>query len=318
MLGNTEEEDVSLMSDEVEDFEEDDTVLKKGVPREDAKNDEAGLNSKCSEIKLRIPGEATVPWIETLVVGIGKIEIPNGGDDLEREKKFYDAARKGVLMGMATLKALDIPRDRPDDFFAEMIKEDKHMVKVKRFLLREKKGIDDAQLRTKKRIETKFARSAQASSVEQKSKDKKEETEALRKWRKLKRKNQADGDEEFPEELLDPNSQLRKQLAGYGSAKKSFQRGGSKGGSDKKFGGKRSRSNSFSGNKSPGGGNNNRNRSSSFSGGKSSDGKPSGRRGGGGGGSSGKKNKGPNRPGKRKRQQARASQASKSRSKKRK
>jgi len=173
---------------------------------------------KLEEIKLVIPGKEEVPWIETLALNTEKIELEKKKDDLEREKAFYNIALKGALEGLSILKQLEVPIDRPDDYFAEMIKTDGHMAKVKSALLKETKQIKEAQERTKKRIEQKYLKNSQTLQKAERAKEKQEEQEAIRKWRRVKRKNNMEG-EEFPEELLDPNSQLRKQLSGNRSKK---------------------------------------------------------------------------------------------------
>jgi len=212
------EEDI-LFSEEEENIEEERRTLSTfSLTKKDAINDESGILHKLEDIKLVIPGEETVPWMEILVISVDKIDLPKTSDDLDREKKFYDSARKGVLEAMARLNQLSIPRDRPDDYFAEMIKTDDHMSKVKGALLKEKRIIEQAQLRTKKRLESKYIKSSQASQHEKRVKEKKDETEAIRKWRKLKKKNNLDEDG-FPEELLDPNSQLRKQMSAHSNPK---------------------------------------------------------------------------------------------------
>jgi len=215
MITEENEEEDSLMSEEVEDIKDDFKALNEdGVWIKDTINDENGMLAKIEEIKLVIPGEESVPWIETLEVCIPKIDLAKkSSDDLEREKQFYDSTLKGVLEAMTNLKKLNIYRDRPEDYFAEMLKTDIHMKKVKGALLKEKRIIEAAQLRTKRRIESKYIKTAQATSQELKSKEKKEELEAIRKWRKLRKKNEVQ--DEFPTELLDPKSQLRKQLSIY-------------------------------------------------------------------------------------------------------
>jgi len=176
MLATSEEypdEEESLFSEEEENIEEDIRTLSTNSLKRDAVNDERGLLHKLEDIKLVLPGVEIVPWIETLVISVNKIDLTKNSDDLDREKKFYDSARKGVLEAMARLNQLSIPRDRPDDFFAEMIKTDEHMSKVKGELLKEKRIIDQAQLRTKKRLESKYVKTSQAAQQEKRTKEKK-------------------------------------------------------------------------------------------------------------------------------------------------
>jgi rRNA-processing protein EBP2 len=220
----TQEDEQSLMSDEEENIKEDRRILQEEeragqVPIEECVYDEKGMMQKLEEIKLVIPGKEEVPWIETLALSTEKFELEKKGDDLEREKGFYNSALKGALEGLAILKQLEVPIDRPDDYFAEMIKTDNHMAKVKSSLLQETRKIKESQDRTRKRIEQKYLKNSQNLQHAERAKEKQEEQEAIRKWRRLKRKNNME-EEEFPEELLDPNSQLRKQLSGNRSKNK--------------------------------------------------------------------------------------------------
>jgi len=286
-----EESEDEVMPEEIEDMREDNIVSGEYF-KKDAINDVAGMLQKLEETTLSIPGYSEVPWIQTLIINIDKIDVPKSSDDLIREKQFYDSARKGVLEGLAQLRVLTIPRDRPDDFFAEMIKTDIHMSKVKSTLLKEKRLITEAQQRTKRRLEAKYVKTEQTTAQEQRTKEKKDEIEALRKWRKLRRNSNGENnkEEEFPEDLLDPKSQLRKQLSSYG--KKGSNNSGKKNhskatGKAKKFGDANRRKKGLGG------------RSASLSTPRKSSGsKPSSSK--------------FNRPGKRKRQQARASKNTKS------
>jgi len=144
-------------------------------------------------------------------LSVGDVVLKDADDDLEREKTFYDMAIKATNMGLDRLHEDDIPYTRPEDFFAEMIKTDDHMSKVKSVLLRENRLIEEAQERTKIRIHRKFSKKAQTEVQQQRRKEKKEELEAIKKWRKSKKKD--NNTREFPEDLLHKDSALRKQLA---------------------------------------------------------------------------------------------------------
>jgi len=176
--------------------------------------DAQGIEQKLEDIKLTLKGhnpKDEIPWIETLLLSVGNVVLKDADDDLEREKTFYDMAIKATNMGLDRLHEDDIPYTRPEDFFAEMIKTDDHMSKVKSVLLRENRLIEEAQERTKIRIHRKFSKKAQTEVQQQRRKEKKEELEAIKKWRKSKKKD--NNTREFPEDLLHKDSALRKQFA---------------------------------------------------------------------------------------------------------
>jgi rRNA-processing protein EBP2 len=57
-------------------------------------------------------------------------------EDIKREITFYNQTREDVVKGMKFLIQSNTPISRPDDFFAEMLKSDEHMAKVKGRLLK--------------------------------------------------------------------------------------------------------------------------------------------------------------------------------------
>jgi len=67
-------------------------------------------------------------------VGIGSLDI---NEDIKREMAFYNVAKENVMKGMTILVQAKVPISRPDDFFAEMLKDDEHMKKVKANLLKQ-------------------------------------------------------------------------------------------------------------------------------------------------------------------------------------
>jgi len=44
--------------------------------------------------------------------------------EIKREVAFYNSARENVIKGMEILVQAKVPIERPDDFFAEMLKTD--------------------------------------------------------------------------------------------------------------------------------------------------------------------------------------------------
>ena len=57
-------------------------------------------------------------------------------NDIKREVTFYNTTRENVMKGMQILIQAKVPISRPDDFFAEMLKTDEHMKRVKQKLLK--------------------------------------------------------------------------------------------------------------------------------------------------------------------------------------
>jgi len=213
-LSSCEESEISER--EQEDINQDlESILTSQLEKKSKKNvyDAEAIEQKIEDIKLTIKGHDPrdeIPWIETLLLNVGKVDLNDAEDDLVREKLFYEMALKAANMGLDRLNEEGIPYTRPEDYFAEMIKTDDHMSKVKSTLLREKRHIEEAQLRTKTRMHRKFSKKAQREVQQQRQKEKKEELDAIKKWRKGRKDNKT---REFPEDLLQKNSELRKQLS---------------------------------------------------------------------------------------------------------
>jgi len=117
------------------------------------KNDIQGLNQKLLELKLVIAGyNDDIPFVETLTVtSDDPLMIENVNDDLERESSFYKQTLKNVTIASDLYSDAGLPYKRPEDFFAEMIKTDDHMQKVKATLLKEKRLIDESTERRRVR-----------------------------------------------------------------------------------------------------------------------------------------------------------------------
>lgn len=62
-------------------------------------------------------------------------------DEIKREIAFYNTTRDNVMQGMKFLIQSKVPIARPDDFLAEMLKTDKHMLDIKQRLLKQQTKI---------------------------------------------------------------------------------------------------------------------------------------------------------------------------------
>ena len=84
---------------------------------------------------------------------------------------------------------MGVPFLRPPDYYAEMVKTDSHMLKVKGKLLSEKKRIEEAEERKKAREAKKIAKEVQAQKTKERAKRKKEEIDSVKKWRKQRQQS---------------------------------------------------------------------------------------------------------------------------------
>lgn len=150
---------------------EDDTVELAG----DYTNNKVGLLARLEEFK-----QDDLPWIERLDFTTGSLKV-DAHDDLKREAEFYEQSLRGVHKAIEQLDQARIPYVRPADFFAEMIKPDSQMRKIKDSLLREKLKMQTVEQRIKHKNTRKFSKKVHAERLEQKSRDKKESLEKFKK-----------------------------------------------------------------------------------------------------------------------------------------
>lgn len=141
----------------------------------------AGLSTKLDEIAL----PTHWPWVERLSVTIPHpLNVPDVNDDLTREAEFYRATCAAVKVGVEQMKSGNVPYVRPTDYYAEMLKPDTHMARVKDALIREKSRMTAVALRKKQQDSRKFSKQTQVAKTQQKHAEKRAHMEGLKDQRK--------------------------------------------------------------------------------------------------------------------------------------
>lgn len=139
-------------------------------------NNEAGLVTKFREIT-----QQDLPWIERLDFSTPHpLSLQNAHDDLKREAQFYALSLQGVGRALVQLDQARIPYVRPSDYFAEMIKPDSQMTKIKDALLKEKRRMDQTAERRKAQDSRKFAKQAKSEKRQEREKYKKDNLNAIK------------------------------------------------------------------------------------------------------------------------------------------
>mmetsp|Transcript_22920 Transcript_22920/g.55262 ORF Transcript_22920/g.55262 Transcript_22920/m.55262 type:complete len:517 (-) Transcript_22920:97-1647(-) len=105
-------------------------------------------------------------------------------DDLKREVSFYDNALESVLLAREKCEEAGIPFARPEDFFAEMVKSDDHMAKIKDRLIFETKKMEAVERRKSNKEQTVMAKERHAHRLAEKAKSKKAHMSAVDDWKK--------------------------------------------------------------------------------------------------------------------------------------
>ncbi|KAL3464180.1 Ebp2-domain-containing protein [Aspergillus heterothallicus] len=123
------------------------------------------------------------------LVSTEDIEVPDANDDLNRELAFYKVAQSAALQARTLLKKEGVNFTRPGDYFAEMVKTDEHMGKIKKKLYDEAANKKAAAEARKQRDLKKFGKQVQVAKLQQRAKEKRE---ALEKINALKKKRKGD------------------------------------------------------------------------------------------------------------------------------
>lgn len=230
---------------------EDSEGVKLAEPSKNAINNKDGLLEKLDDISW----PHNVEWIHKLSLDIDREQEVDVNDDLMRELAFYTQALEGTRQAFDKFQKMGLPFLRPSDYYAEMVKSDAHMEKVKGRLLAEKKNIEEAEERRKQRENKKIAKEIQAQKLKEKAKQKKAEMESVKKWRKqrqpggftsVNKGNDSDLSFEGGKGFERSNKRQQGVAAGDRSGGKSRNFGGrGKKGSDKKKNGREFRNSKF-------------------------------------------------------------------------
>lgn len=133
--------------------------------------------------RISIPTDKSVPFAthqcitgdEPTADGIEDIQ-----DDLKRELAFYKQSLEAAKKARALLKTEGVPFSRPKDYFAEMLKDDGHMEKVKAKLVEEASNKRAATEARKLRDLKKFGKQVQVAKLQERQKAKRETLEKIK------------------------------------------------------------------------------------------------------------------------------------------
>ncbi|XP_077245227.1 putative rRNA-processing protein EBP2 homolog isoform X1 [Tasmannia lanceolata] len=160
--------------------EEEDGELMVNEPSKNPVYNKEGILEKLEDIRW----PENLDWIHKLSIDYDEDQKVDVNDDLARELAFYTQALEGTRQAFAKLQSMGLPFLRPPDYYAEMVKTDVHMMKVKGRLLVEKKRIEESEERRKARESKRISKEVQAQKLKERAKQKKEEIESVKKWRK--------------------------------------------------------------------------------------------------------------------------------------
>ncbi|OMJ28962.1 putative rRNA-processing protein ebp2 [Smittium culicis] len=130
----------------------------------------------------------TLPWIERCsITSSTPVTVKDSSNDIEIELAIYQQALEAAQLGKKKVLAAGHAFTRPADYFAEMVKTDEDMEKIRARLLQEHKSIQLSEEAKKQRELKKFGKKVQNEKLRERI-DKKRDTlnniELLKKKRK--------------------------------------------------------------------------------------------------------------------------------------
>lgn len=182
--GSEEEEDEDGVEED-EDMEEDiplsdlsEDELEDVIPHQRLTiNNSAAINASLKRISFITP---KTPFSEhNSMVSQDDIEVPDPNDDLNRELAFYKICQSAATSARGLLKKEGVPFTRPGDYFAEMVKSDEHMGRIKKKLYDEAAGKKASAEARKQRDLKKFGKQVQVAKLQQRHKEKRDTLEKI-------------------------------------------------------------------------------------------------------------------------------------------
>lgn len=202
-LDDDEEEEEEEEQEEEE--EEEDVPLSEAELDDDADvvphtkltiNNTAALKESLARIELPW---STLPFNEGQTITFhSKVEddITDIYDDTQRELQFFKQGLDAAHEARKKLLELKIPFSRPMDYFAEMVKTDEHMDRLKTKLVEEASESKAREEARRQRKLKKFGKQVQHETLQQRQKEKRDTLEQIKSLKK-KRKNNEMGADDF-------------------------------------------------------------------------------------------------------------------------
>jgi len=171
-------------------------------------NNQEGMEKHLEEMKSKLS------WLQhmDITTNMKDIKVPGNDendekglhtdiqDDFKREMLFYCQAQIAAKEALSKLRDLDVPTQRPEDYFAEMVKTDVHMQKIRQKLLDRKEGMEKSEKAKKQRQLKKIGKKVQQDVLQKRQQEKKKMLQTVDRIKKgkgkledlTKRKDEAD------------------------------------------------------------------------------------------------------------------------------
>jgi rRNA-processing protein EBP2 len=141
-------------------------------------NNTVALTAALKRISLPI---SKLPFSEHQSITTSEpVKIDDVSDDLNRELAFYAQSLSAAQEARKLLKGEGVPFTRPTDYFAEMVKADEHMAKIKAKLIDEAASKKASAEARKQRDLKKFGKQVQVAKLQERDKERKQTMEKIK------------------------------------------------------------------------------------------------------------------------------------------
>ncbi|KAJ2657059.1 RRNA processing protein [Coemansia sp. RSA 1200] len=181
---------------EIAALQDDETLIQR---KKEFINHKAALSTLVEEISQK-----NLDWVQRCdITSMSPLVVENTEDDLDRELKFYQQALEAVTRAKSNIKEAGIPFSRPDDYFAEMVKSDSQMARIRQKLLDQQKSIQNSEEAKKQRQLRKYGKQIQQEKIKEREDKKKAALDKIAAVKKRLRNANAGDDDDFD---IDVNS----------------------------------------------------------------------------------------------------------------
>lgn len=171
--GDEEEDEEDIPLSDLEEDEREDVIPHQRLTI----NNSAAINASLKRISFITK---QTPFSEhNSLVSQEPIDVPDPNDDLNRELAFYKVCQAAAVSARGLLKKEGVSFTRPGDYFAEMVKNDEHMNKIKKKLYDEAAGKKAAAEARRQRDLKKFGKQVQVAKLQQRQKEKRDTLEKI-------------------------------------------------------------------------------------------------------------------------------------------
>jgi len=202
-------------------------------------NIEALLEQKRKEIEYKVPeGAKRVPWVDTMSID-GQHSIPKDigpKDGVKLEGEFLKMAGDAVKEAYRRLQVMKIPCSRPDDFYAEMLRTDAMMYKVRARASEELRRIKVVEDRKKAQAAKKFAKRARSKKLEARAQEKRQSLAEIKEWQQQSKQDKKNADDQDLDTIINKQKRKGDDREGGQGKKGDAKRNRKREFADKKFG----------------------------------------------------------------------------------